>query len=269
MESCAKHTSHRSRLPERRRLRGGSPGRGRYPCGNLPWPAKPWRSFLAEPARSRIGQLPNTRKESGLCRKGQGRSSTDASPPNARNCRATRLPVPDGRPPKRLSVPGSRLANHPASETPEGARGTGAGLRPEGRCTLLGPGPKAEPARPEGTGVPSRPLRFFRIRKPEGSRSLEPLLQRNRSSEKRAAPADIRRFHVQEDALANCRSRQYKIAGRRPNLVYSFARTAHSLHILPTTLSTGCRATPDKRGLALTYVALRSKSQRLTKHRVS
>jgi hypothetical protein len=139
MESCAKHTSHRSRLPERRRLRGGSPGRGRRPCGNLPWPAKPWRSFLAEPARSRIGQLPNTRKRSGLCRKGQGRSSTDAFPPNARNCRATRLPVPDGRPPKRLSVPESRLANHPASETPEGARGTGPVSGPRAAAPCWGP----------------------------------------------------------------------------------------------------------------------------------
>ncbi len=238
MESCARHTFHRSRFPKRRRLRGGSSGRGRRPCGNLPWPAKPWRSFLAEPARSRIGRLPDTRKGSGLCRKGQGRRSTDAFPPNARNCRATRLPVPDGRPPKRLSVPGSRLANRPASEAPEGTRGTGpvSGPRAAAPCWGQARRPsrqgRREPESPQdrcaSSGTETRRLPVLGTASPS-----------NRSSRERAAPADIRRFHVQEDALANCRSGQCKIAERRPNLVYSFARTAQLLHILPTVLSTG------------------------------
>ncbi len=173
-----------------------------------------------------------------------------------------------------------------------------ADLRPEGRCTSrIVRSENRTLRRPGGTEAPPRPLYLLRTEDPKvlgppSYTSVEPKLL------ERAAPAVFRRFHVQEDARPNSRERQQKITDESQNLVHSFVRTAQILHILPTALSTARRrpvslwhcgtlgslrrkvgrsgdisresggasgglparsGAPD-RGLALTYVALRSKS---------
>ena len=170
-------------------------------------PSSAGQDLRAGPLRNLRGpgsaNSPTRRKGSGLCRKGGGRRSTDTSPPKARICRATCLPMPDGPPPKRPSVPEPRLAHHPiCKKFPKEPLLDRADLRPEGRCTLL---PSAR--RPAWQGrrkpkLPRRPLHLVWTRNPKAPDppscfSVEPkLLGEGRT-------AVIRRFHVQEDARAN------------------------------------------------------------------
>jgi hypothetical protein len=150
--------------------------------------SRPSRSVLAEPARSRIGQLPDTGKGSGLCRKGVGRSSTGTFPPKARICRATRLPVPDGQPPKRLSAPGPRLARHPIlRKLPKEPPGT----RPVSGPRAAAPCCRRPEGQPDKAGGNRSFLEDRCISCGPGTRKL-PTLQAaspsNRSSRERATP---------------------------------------------------------------------------------
>lgn len=111
----------------------------RAPLQGLPRPFEPRRRRLAAAALSRIGQLPDTGKGSDLAGKARVEGSTGTFPSKARICRATQLPKPDGRPPKRRSIPELRLAGLPVCPLPEGIRRTEPIPGPKAAAPCRGP----------------------------------------------------------------------------------------------------------------------------------
>jgi hypothetical protein len=91
----------------------GLAGPGRRPGGCLPWPMRPSCRSRKEPARSRIGPLPDTGEGKRSLPERPDRRSTGTFLPNSGDCRAPQFPAPDRRPPKKPSIPDSRLVCPP------------------------------------------------------------------------------------------------------------------------------------------------------------
>jgi hypothetical protein len=162
--------------------------------------------------------------------------------------------------------------------------------RPEGRCTLPGSDPKVEPIRRSDQQDRKEP-RFLQDRSrhlpkplPEGNRSLEPRLRRTEA--RRRGP------HPPQSGAFTCREMLARIAGsdntKLPERGEILCIVSPELHISFTSCPQVCPqpvesrgevrgsqaparsvARPVRSGVTLTYVALRSKSERQTNQRVS
>jgi hypothetical protein len=171
--------------------------------------SRPSRRALAEPARSRIGQLPDA-EEGKRPLPERWWSTFDRHLPSESQDLQGNLSSGAGWAAPEEAVRPRTAAGAPPDlqKVPEGTLLDRAGLRPEGRCTLL---PSAR--RPAWQGrrkpkLPRRPLHLVWTRNPKAPDppscfSVEPkLLGEGRT-------AVIRRFHVQEDARANGSERQH------------------------------------------------------------
>lgn len=209
--------------PPKPPLAGELPGPGRRPGGCLPWPVRPSRNSTREPRGPGSVGLPTRGGEAVLAEK----------------VRVEARPAPSLRKPGYAGQPGfRRRTDGPRKGSPSPDNGWRAtrSLRESSRRNLPVkpgqspargplhlhlPGPKAWLARPAETEASAKTAAAWQTRSPKApspsSRfSVDPRLGGtevpvSRSSRERAAPAVIRRFHVQEDARPTCRGRQHKI----------------------------------------------------------
>lgn len=183
----------------------------RAPLQGLPQPLEPRRRRLAAAALSRIGQLPDTGKGSDLAGKARVEESTGTFPSKTRICRATRLPKPDGRPPKRRSIPELHRMGLSACPLPEGIRRTEPIPGPKAAAPCRGPTLRSNRSEDLNQQDRKKP-RFLQDRsrhlpklQPEGNRSLEP--RPRRTEARRRGP------HPPQSGAFTCKEMLARMAG--------------------------------------------------------